>query len=150
MGRLQDRVALVTGAASGIGRAIAQTLAQEGARIVATDINDSGGAAVVSGILANGGRARFLRHDVASEDAWQAILADVAANEGTLHVLVNNAGIAWAGSILEMSLADWRRQQSINLEGVFLGIKHGVPLMRTSCSPRPSPSRRNRATGTFA
>ena len=130
MARLQNRVALVTGAASGIGRAIAQTLAREGARVIATDVNDAGGTDVVRGIVANGGRARFLRHDVASEDTWQAIISDIAGNEKTLQILVNNAGIAWAGSILDMTLTDWRRQQSINLEGVFLGMKHAIPLMR--------------------
>ena len=132
MSRLQDRVALVTGAASGIGRAVAQTLAREGARVVATDVNETGGSAVVSAIVAAGGRARFLKQDVTSEEIWQGVIADIAGNENALHILVNNAGIAWAGSILEMSLVDWRRQQAINLEGVFLGIKHGVPLMRSS------------------
>jgi NAD(P)-dependent dehydrogenase (short-subunit alcohol dehydrogenase family) len=132
MGRLQDRVVLITGAASGIGRACAQTLAREGARVIATDVNKDGGKAVVAMITAAGGRARFLEHDVASEDVWQRVVADIRATEGRLQALVNNAGIAWMGSILEMSLADWRRQQSINLEGVFLGIKYAVPLMRES------------------
>jgi NAD(P)-dependent dehydrogenase (short-subunit alcohol dehydrogenase family) len=132
MGRLQDRVVLITGAASGIGRACAQTLAREGARVIATDVNKDGGKAVVESITAAGGRARFLEHDVASEDVWQRVIADIRTTEGRLQALVNNAGIAWMGSILEMSLADWRRQQSINLEGVFLGVKHAVPLMRES------------------
>ncbi len=130
MTRLNDRVALITGAASGIGRACAKTLASEGARVVATDVNEEGGKAVVAEIVAAGGRARFVTHDVASETVWQSIIESIRATEGKLDVLVNNAGIAWAGSILDMSLADWRRQQSINLEGVFLGIKHAVPLMR--------------------
>jgi NAD(P)-dependent dehydrogenase (short-subunit alcohol dehydrogenase family) len=132
VGRLQDRVVLITGAASGIGRACAQTLAGEGAKVIATDVNKDGGKAIVASITAAGGRARFLEHDVASEDVWQRVVADIRATEGRLQALVNNAGIAWMGSILEMSLADWRRQQSINLEGVFLGIKHAVPLMRDS------------------
>jgi NAD(P)-dependent dehydrogenase (short-subunit alcohol dehydrogenase family) len=132
VGRLQDRVVLITGAASGIGRACAQTLAGEGAKVIATDVNKDGGQAIVASITAAGGRARFLEHDVASEDVWQRVVADIRATEGRLQALVNNAGIAWMGSILEMSLADWRRQQSINLEGVFLGIKHAVPLMRDS------------------
>ena len=130
MGRLQDRVALITGAASGIGRAVAQKLAREGARVVATDVNVAGGNATVDAILAAGGRARFVAHDVSSEVAWIDVVAGIAGEEQALHVLVNNAGIAWAGSILDMSLTDWRRQQAINLEGVFLGIKHGVPLLR--------------------
>ena len=132
MGRLEGRVALVTGAASGIGRATAQVLAREGARVVATDMNEVGVQAVVEGIRANGGAARALRQDVTSEDNWHEVIDGIRAHEGALHVLVNNAGIAWAGSILQMSLADWRRQQAVNLEGVFLGIRTGVPLMRDS------------------
>ncbi len=132
MTRLKDRVALITGAASGIGRACAQTLAREGALVIASDVNEAGGKAVIAAITAAGGRARFVQQDVTSEDGWQSIIQGIRAAEGRLHVLVNNAGIAWAGSILEMSLADWRRQQSINLEGVFLGIRSAVPLMRDS------------------
>lgn len=132
MARLNGKVALVTGAASGIGRATANTLAREGARVIATDVNDARLQEVVDGINASAGSARGLRQDVTSEADWQKIVDDIAAQEGELHVLVNNAGIAWAGSILEMSLADWRRQQAVNLEGVFLGIRTSVPLMRES------------------
>ncbi len=132
MGRLDGRVALVTGAASGIGRATAQTLAREGALVVATDMNEAGVQAVIEGIQAGGGAARSLRQDVTSEDNWQAVIDGIRSREGALHVLVNNAGIAWAGSILQMPLADWRRQQAVTLEGVFLGIRTAVPLMRDS------------------
>lgn len=132
MARLAGKVVLVTGAASGIGRACAQTLAREGAQVVATDMNESGVQTVVDGIVAAGGAARAVRQDVTSEEHWAAIIAGIREREGSLHVLVNNAGIAWAGSILAMSLADWRRQQAVNLEGVFLGIRAGVPLMRES------------------
>jgi NAD(P)-dependent dehydrogenase (short-subunit alcohol dehydrogenase family) len=69
---------------------------------------------------------------VASEDAWIGVVAEVKSRLGKLNVLVNNAGIAIAGSVLTMTLADWRRQQSINLDGVFLGVKHSLPLMRES------------------
>ena len=132
MARLTGKVALVTGAASGIGRACAQTLAREGAHVVATDMNEAGVQLVVDAIVASGGVARALHQDVTSEDNWQAIIDGIRHREGGLHVLVNNAGIAWAGSILEMTLADWRRQQAVNLEGVFLGIRSGVPLMLDS------------------
>ncbi len=132
MGRLSGKVALVTGAASGIGRATAQTLAREGARVIATDMNEAGLLAVIKGIHAEGGDARALQQDVTSETTWQQIVDDIRVHEGGLHVLVNNAGIAWAGSILDMTLADWRKQQAVNLEGVFLGIRTGVPLMRES------------------
>jgi len=134
MGRLKGRVALVTGAASGIGRATAETLAREGARVIATDMNEPGVSVVAREVRAAGGAARALVQDVTSESMWQQIVDDIREHEGALHVLVNNAGIAWAGSILDMTLADWRKQQAVNLEGVFLGIRTGVPLMRESGS----------------
>ncbi|MEJ0040917.1 MAG: SDR family oxidoreductase [Rhizomicrobium sp.] len=79
-----------------------------------------------------GGEAIYLHHDVASEDAWESVVAAVEAKFGRLDILVNNAGIAIAGSVLTMTLADWRRQTAINLDGVFLGVKHALPLMRAS------------------
>jgi NAD(P)-dependent dehydrogenase (short-subunit alcohol dehydrogenase family) len=130
--RLKNRVALVTGAASGIGRATAETLAREGACVIATDRNEPGVSAVVAGIVKAGHIARALPQDVASETVWVDVIGNIRDHEGALHVLVNNAGIAWAGSILEMSLENWRTQQSVNLEGVFLGIRSAVPLMRDS------------------
>jgi NAD(P)-dependent dehydrogenase (short-subunit alcohol dehydrogenase family) len=135
-GRVAGKVALVTGGASGIGRACALRLAQEGARVVVTDVQDSMGAAAIAAITAaceasgNGGGAWFLHHDVTQEEAWIDVVEEVRARHGRLDVLVNNAGIGIACSIVEMSLADWQRQQAVNLDGVFLGIKHGIPLMR--------------------
>lgn len=130
MGILSGKVALVTGAVSGIGRACAQRLAQEGATVVATDIDAQMGEACVSEIVGAGGKAIFLHHDVASEDDWISVIGEAESRFGRLDVLVNNAGIAIAGQITELSLADWRRQMGINLDGVFLGTKHGLPLMR--------------------
>jgi NAD(P)-dependent dehydrogenase (short-subunit alcohol dehydrogenase family) len=135
-GRVAGKVALVTGGASGIGRACALRLAQEGAMVVVTDVPDNMGAAAIAAMAAvaeasgNGGGARFLHHDVTREDAWIDVIGDIRARHGRLDVLVNNAGIGIACSIVEMSLADWQRQQAVNLDGVFLGIKHGIPLMR--------------------
>ena len=132
MDRVKGKVALVTGGASGIGRASAQLLAKEGAVVVVTDVQDDMGKDCVAAVKKAGGDGIFLHHDVASEEAWVAVIAEVKARLGKLHVLVNNAGIAIAGSVLTMTLADWRRQQSINLDGVFLGVKHSLPLMRES------------------
>jgi NAD(P)-dependent dehydrogenase (short-subunit alcohol dehydrogenase family) len=132
MSRLEGKTALVTGGARGIGRACVETLAGAGARVIATDIDDVSGQAVAAALTDRGASVRYLHHDVTDPDHWQAVLADVRNREGALHVLVNNAGIAWAGSILEMRLEDWRRQQAVNVEGVFLGIQHAVPLMRIS------------------
>ncbi len=132
MGRVAGRVALVTGGASGIGRASALLLAKEGAAVVVADIQDDAGKDVVAAIQKAGGDAIYLRHDVADEDAWIGVVAETKRRFGKLHVLVNNAGIAIAGSVLTMTLADWRRQQAINLDGVFLGVKHSLPLLRES------------------
>jgi NAD(P)-dependent dehydrogenase (short-subunit alcohol dehydrogenase family) len=129
-GRVDGKVALVTGGASGIGRGCAERLAAEGASVVITDLQDPKGAEVVAGIGKAGGRAEYLHHDVTDEQAWIEVIAKVNATHGRLDVLVNNAGIGLGGSILEMTLADWRRQTAVNLDGVFLGVKHAIPLMR--------------------
>lgn len=132
MGRVNGKVALVTGGASGIGRACAERLAEEGALIVVTDIQDDKGAETVEAIRAAGGQASYQHHDVTSEAAWASVIAEVKKSHGRLDILVNNAGIAISGSIIEMSLADFQKQNAINIDGVFLGVKHSIPLMRTS------------------
>jgi NAD(P)-dependent dehydrogenase (short-subunit alcohol dehydrogenase family) len=126
------KVAIVTGGASGIGRACSHRLAAEGAAVVVTDIQDGLGKQVVTEIEAAGGTAEFVRHDVTSEDEWVAVVADVVARHGRLDILVNNAGIGLGASIVEMSFDDWRRQVAVNLDGVFLGLKHCIPPMRDS------------------
>jgi NAD(P)-dependent dehydrogenase (short-subunit alcohol dehydrogenase family) len=131
-GRVAGKVALVTGGASGIGRGCAEVLAAEGAAVVVTDVQDARGADAVAAIEAAGGRAAYLHHDVTDEAAWAEVIAQVKARHGRLDILVNNAGIAISGSVVEMSLADWRRQTAVNLDGVFLGVKHSIPLMRAS------------------
>lgn len=132
MDRVKGKVALVTGGASGIGRATSLLLAREGATVVVTDVQDEQGKDCVAAIKKAGGDGIFLHHDVSSEDQWISIVTEVRSRFGKLDVLVNNAGIAIAGSVLTMTLSDWRRQQSINLDGVFLGVKHSLPLMRES------------------
>ena len=131
-GRVDGKVALVTGGSSGIGRGCSEKLAAEGAFVVVTDIQDAMGADVVAGIKAAGGRAEYLHHDVTEEGEWEAVVGKVRERHGRLDFLVNNAGIGIGGSILTMTLADWRRQTAINLDGVFLGTKHSIPLMRAS------------------
>jgi NAD(P)-dependent dehydrogenase (short-subunit alcohol dehydrogenase family) len=131
MGKLDGKVALITGGASGIGAACARLLASEGAAVVVSDIQDLKGAELVAEIARSGGQARYRRHDVALEGDWIAVVDEIRKTEGRLDVLVNNAGIGLgAASITTMSLEDFRRQQSINVEGVFLGMKHGLMLMR--------------------
>jgi len=132
MGRVSGKVALVTGGASGIGRACASVLAREGATVVVSDVQDALGRECVATIEAAGGRAVYLAHDVTSEDAWVGVIAEIKERFGRLDILVNNAGIGLSGQVTEMPLVDFRRQQAINVEGVFLGCKHGLPLMRAS------------------
>ncbi len=130
MGQVQNKVALVTGGASGIGAGCAKTLAREGAKVMVTDIDVALGEQVVGEITRNGGTAAFLKHDVTQEAQWQSVIADIVARWGKLDILVNNAGIGMGGSITEMSLEDWRKQTAINLDGVFLGTKHAARAMR--------------------
>ena len=128
MAQLDGKIALVTGGASGIGAACARRFAAEGATVVITDVQDHLGEALAAEI---GGAARFLHHDVTSEAAWIETIATVKRDFGRLDILVNNAGIAIASpSVTSMSLADFQRQQAVNVDGVFLGCKHALPLMR--------------------
>lgn len=127
-GRVEGKVALVTGGASGIGRACAERLAAEGAKVVVTDVQDDKGEAVAKALP--GGL--YLRHDVTDEEAWIKVVAATAERFGRLDILVNNAGIGLGGSVLDMSLTDFRKQMAVNVEGVFLGVKHSLPLMRKS------------------
>ena len=132
MAQVQGKVALVTGAASGIGAACAETLAREGARVVLTDLDEAGGEAVAGRIRSGGGEAVFLRQDVTDEARWAEVVAEAERRFGRLDVLVSNAGIAVMVPLLEMSLADWRRQMAVNVDGVFLSVKHCIPAMRRS------------------
>src|ERR1044071_1057747 len=104
MGRLDGKVALVTGGASGIGRGCVERLAEEGAFVYATDIQDNLGAEVVAGVKKAGGQAAYLHHDGTDEDEWASVIARIKAEKGRLDFLVNNAGIGIGGSILEMTL----------------------------------------------
>src|SRR5947199_7724051 len=133
MGQVDGKIALVTGGASGIGEACVETLAREGAAVVISDTDDVRGNDLAASITAAGRQAIYLRHDVTDEAQWQQVVAEIERRHGRLDILVANAGIGiMVTSIAEMSLADWRRQTAVNLDGVFLSVKHCLPLMRRS------------------
>ena len=132
MDRLTGRVALVTGAGSGIGRATALRLAAEGASVLVTDIADEPAERVAQEVRDAGGTATAMHHDVASEHGWLAAVERCAAEYGRLDVLVNNAGMGDLATIEETSLADWERTVAIDQTGVFLGMRTAAELLKAS------------------
>ena len=132
MGRLEGKVAVVTGAAAGIGRGAAVRLAAEGAAVVLGDVDEANAAAAAAEITEAGGRALGVRADVASSAEVERLVSTAVDTYGGLDVLVNNAGIAVAGSVTETSEADWDRVLTVNLRGVWLGMKHAVPHLRAA------------------
>ncbi|TPL03624.1 MULTISPECIES: glucose 1-dehydrogenase [unclassified Mesorhizobium] len=131
-GRVADKVALVTGAGLGLGRASALLLAAEGATLAVSDIDDALAADTAMQIEKAGGQALALRHDVSKPEDWPSVMAAIEGRFGRLDVLVNNAGIAIAKNIEDTTLAEWRRTMAINLDGVFLGCQEGIKLMKRS------------------
>jgi len=133
MGRVNEKVALVTGAAQGLGAAIAALLARNGAKVLLTDVNEEGAIGEAQRINAEHlGRAMALKQDVTSEAGWRETLAFVAKHFGRLDILVNNAGIGSIASIEDETLDTWRQVHAVDLDSVFLGCKYGVPLMAES------------------
>ena len=130
MGRVEGKVAVVTGAAGGIGRGISLMLAREGASVVATDINQDGLKETLGEIEGAGGRAVSIKHDVTSEAGWSKVMDKTLSQFGGLDIMVNNAGIMLIKELAETSLEEWRRVMSVNLDGVFLGTKHAIRAMR--------------------
>jgi NAD(P)-dependent dehydrogenase (short-subunit alcohol dehydrogenase family) len=131
MGRLDNKVAVITGAASGMGRATAIRFAGEGAAIVIADLNEEGGQAAVRECKENGGNAVFQKTDVASESAIEAAIDRAVSEFGRLDITFNNAGLGGAlGPIENVTVENWDRTFAILLRSVFLGIKHSIPRMR--------------------
>jgi NAD(P)-dependent dehydrogenase (short-subunit alcohol dehydrogenase family) len=130
MGRLDNKVALISGGARGQGAVEAQMFVREGARVVFGDILDALGRQVEAEIRAQGGEATYVHLDVTNARHWQDAVALAESKYGSLHVLVNNAGISIPGSIEEYTEDDWERIMAVNMKGVFLGTKYALPAMR--------------------
>lgn len=138
-GRVENKVSLITGAGTGIGRAVAIMLAAEGSIVIVSDIDEQAAKATRDKIVETGGKADAMRLDVVDADQWQAVLDTVVANHGSLDVLVNNAGIAPPTPLAELSLEDFRRVNDINLHGTFIGCKTAIETMR-ACAKEGEPA----------
>lgn len=135
MGRVEGKVALITGGASGLGRQAGIRLAEEGASVVLTDLNSEGAEEVAHGI---GERAIGLAHNVTEEPGWQAVIDATLNKFGRLDVVVNSAGIGTSGDIEKATLEQWRQVMAVNGDGVFLGCKYGVQAIKKTSIDGPA------------
>jgi len=133
MGRVSGKVALITGAASGLGRADATLLQQEGAMVLITDVNEAAGREL-EGILnaQRPGSAHFMAQDVSSESRWQEVFGEIRRRFGGLHILVNNAGMVVVGTPESATLEQFQTHLRVMTDSVFLACKYGIPLMKES------------------
>ncbi len=129
-GRVDSKIALITGGASGLGAATAALLVREGARVAITDIDQARGRALAAEL---GEHATFICHDVTDEAAWSAAVAETVERFGGLNILVQSAGIGLTKPVTEIELEEWRLVHAIDLDGVFLGCKHAIPAIATYC-----------------
>jgi len=134
-GRLNGKVAIVTGSAEGIVEFTARLFAKEGAKLIIVDINEAKGEQVAGGIRKSGGEAVFMRVDVTSEQNWQALMEATLDKYGKLNILVNNAGISKIADIENTTLEDWHATMAVNATGVFLGTKHAIKTMKRNGEP---------------
>lgn len=129
MGRLDGKVAIITGAAKGLGEADARMFAREGATVILTDMDKDNGTRVAAEI---GASAEFHVQDVREESAWEDLIADVVSRHGKLDILVNNAGVVEPGTIETQTAEEWRFVMAVSADGTFFGCKYAVPAMKAS------------------
>lgn len=129
MGKVEGKVAIVTGAASGLGASSVRLLAREGAKVVITDINEKDGKALAASL---GEGVIFFRHDVCNEEEWVGIIEQTLSRFGRLDVLVNNAGVVVVADVEHTTVEDWRFVNAVGTDGTFFGCKHAIPAMRRS------------------
>jgi len=129
MGRLDGKVAIITGAAKGLGEADARMFAREGATVILTDMDKDNGTRVAAEI---GASAEFHTQDVRDESAWEDLIADVVSRHGKLDILVNNAGVVEPGTIETQTAEEWRFVMAVSADGTFFGCKYAVPAMKAS------------------
>ncbi|KOO51005.1 SDR family NAD(P)-dependent oxidoreductase [Viridibacillus arvi] len=134
MGRLSGKVAIITGAASGMGAKECELFAKEGACVVATDIQEELLNEVVEAINAAGGQAIAFKHDVTSEEQWKEVVALTVEKFGKVNILVNNAGVSCTSVIANIEMSEWNRVMDINLNSCVLGMKYAVPEMQKNGS----------------
>ena len=130
MDRLKNKVAIITGAAMGIGEGDATVFAKEGAKVVVADIDSFNGQRVVDEIKKDGGEAAFIKLDVTSEENWKNVIAETIKKYGKINILVNNAGISLGKTIEETTLEQWNTIMNVNSTGVFLGTKYAIINMK--------------------
>jgi NAD(P)-dependent dehydrogenase (short-subunit alcohol dehydrogenase family) len=127
--RLKNKVAIITGGASGLGASAARIFAREGAKVVLTDLLEAEGVALAAEIQASGGAARFERHDVVNEADWQKVAASAQSHFGGIDILINNAGVSGSDPD-QLSIATFDQQMSVNVKGVFLGLRTIIPILQ--------------------
>ena len=135
MKRLEGRIALITGGASGIGKATAHRFVDEGAKVIISDIQDSLGEAVIKDLLSKGGEATYLHHDVSKEESWKEVISKIDSKYGRLDILFNNAGIGDTLTLEETPMENYLKTISVTQNSVFLGMKLASVLLKRSIHP---------------